>query len=298
MISILIPILDDANSLFNTIDSIEKSTDNNLEIIIIDSSVKPIEISKNKDNINIKIIRQETNIGPAKSRQLAAEQAKYDVLFMADSHTYFPNGWDEILINSFSKNRNKISAFPVAMSRTWDKRYFDCFATYYGSDIYIKHFNNSGDFFDSYIRYDKKNKNLNAIKLAAYGIDKEYFLNLRGFSDIKQWGSDELCLSIKVHLSDGNIELLEDKKFIHVHDKQFVIRNMAYIYYNKIRLAKTFMTDDVYKYFLSIIPKNNNFINEAWKLIEADKEEIQEYKNFYRSIFKKDFSSIASNIIE
>ena len=288
MISILIPVLNDTDNLFKTLNSIEKSTIGEVETIIIDSSEIPILFPKKYKNVNI--IRQKENIGPAQSRHLAAKQSKYDILFMADSHTFFPIGWDKILINSFKDNKNQISAFPVTLSKTWDEKYFKYFPTYFGSDIYIKDAFSNDNFFDSHIRYEYVN-NINAIKLAAYGINKEYFFSLRGFSDIRQWGSDELCLTIKVLCSGGKINLLNDKKFIHVNNKNSFTRNLAYIYYNKLRIARTFMDEASYQYLLNVVP-NNQFTLKAREFITQDKDEISEYKNFYKSIFKKDFKQL------
>ena len=298
MISILIPVLDDYNNLIKTIDSIERSlTLENIEIIIIDSSKIPIILPNICNNVHI--IRQEKDIGPAQSRYLAAKIAKNDILFMADSHTFFPIGWDVELYDFLSNNKNKIGAFPVILSKTWEEKYFNFFPKYCGSNIYIKDFRSPNDFFDSHNVYTKKDIKLNAIKVAAYGIKKDYFLSLRGFEDIRQWGSDELCLSIKVLSTGGEINLL-NKDFVHIFNKQILSRDFVSIYYNKLRLAQSFMDEGSYNYLMSILPKNNKILNEAWKLIIQDRDKIQEYRKFYKSIFTKDFKQLRKeyNIFE
>lgn len=299
MISILIPVMNDTENLIKTLNSIEISTYvSGVETIIIDSSQEPIILPRQYKNITI--IRQEKNIGPAQSRHLAAKTAKNDILFMADSHTYFPKNWDIDLIGEFKTKKNKIAAFPVIFSKTWDSKYFDYFPVYYGSSIYIKDFRTTNDFFDSYSIYQFKNIKLNAIKVAAYGIDKNYFFSLRGFEDIRLWGSDELCLSIKVLSTGGSINLIPSNKFVHIHNTVGFTRNVPHIYYNKLRLAQSFMDDESYNYLLNLLPKNNHFLKDAWTLVNQDKEEIQEYKKFYKSIFVKNFQEIRKecNILE
>jgi len=129
---------------------------------------------------------------------------------------------------------------------------------------------------------------------AIYFINREYFLKLRGLSDLKMWGSDEPCLSIKIYLSGGKILLDKKIKVGHFFRKSApYTTGCSHLIYNKIRMAKTLLPDELGEYLISKIKKDNNF-NAAMKMIEDEKDLINEYKQYYKSIFTVDIKDICT----
>ena len=124
---------------------------------------------------------------------------------------------------------------------------------------------------------------------ALYFVRKDWFLKIRGLSDIKMWGSDEPFLSLKTLLCGGHIFLLKNVRAGHVfRDSAPYTTGVEYLVYNKIRMAKTLLPDELANKLIDKLPKDGNF-NAAMKMCELEKTEIEEYKTYYKSIFIKDF---------
>ncbi len=287
MISVIIPCLED-HFINPTLESLFKNTKEDIECIVVDDNSQKAFNIENRFLDRVKIIKNTEQIGPSQCRSLAALNAKNKFIFTVDSHTDFEPDWDKVLIENLEKHPKALVCFPIRLANTWNRNDYPKFRISFGANIFIR--NIPYHFLDSKIS-EVYNENVSSIKFASYGINKDYYLNFRGLTDLKQWGSSELCLSIKTWLTGGFIKIIPDIVFTHINQKQAndFQRDISAIYYNKIRLAKTFMDEGNYQYFTALLPQNDKFVTKALIDIEKDKEIISEYKSYYANIMDKDF---------
>jgi hypothetical protein len=128
---------------------------------------------------------------------------------------------------------------------------------------------------------------------AIYIINKDYFFKLRGLSDLKMWGSDEPCLALKILLSGGKMMLVKGIQAGHFfRDAAPYSTGLDFLVYNKIRMALTMLPDELSTKLIDRIPKDGDFFS-AMNMIENEKDLIEEYKSYYKSIFTKDIYDIS-----
>jgi hypothetical protein len=106
------------------------------------------------------------------------------------------------------------------------------------------------------------------------------------------WGSDEPCLALKILMSGG--KMLMCKKIEAGH----IFRNSApyttgihNIVYNKIRMAKTLLPEELGNKLLSLMPQDGNY-QAAMNLCEKEKDTLAEYREYYKSIFTKSIGEV------
>lgn len=288
MLSIIIACHNDQDNLNHTLDSLFNSVDNIECIVIDDGSSIPIKIGQKYQN-KVILIKNDINIGHGPSRCLGVEIASNPYIMYIDSHTYFPKGWYSILEKKLNQSaHNNILYFPMKVLQHWSECNKDNPTICYGGKFFEYNHKNKYDFWGSYPIYNKHETN--CLKLASCVINKNFFTQIRGTSDTKKWGSDELYLTVKTIMVGGTIEMIPEISLGHIESRICFVRDPNYTYYNMLRLAKTFSNESKYNDLLNIIPQNNKFINRAKELLLQDDAEIQEYKDYYKSISVKEVS--------
>ena len=284
MISVIIPCYNDYFNLNKTLRSIFDNTSVEVEVIVIDDKSPLIEIDPEYIN-KIILIQNEENIGPSKSRYKSALLCSYDYIFTVDSHTIFPKGWDTELLKELVEFPNRIIAFPILLQNSWDASAVGRIS--FGANLYMKSCKDEVNVFETYSKsvYERESQSL---KFASYGAHKKFFLKLRGSNDLKSWGTSEFCLCIKTWLSGGEVVINNKVLFRHVNTVIVFQRNFDHVYYNKIRMAKTVLDEVDYMIFQHALP-NSTYVKNAWSLIEEDSSNIEEYKEYYKTIFSHDF---------
>jgi rSAM/selenodomain-associated transferase 2 len=122
-ISIIIPVLNEANLIGKQITHIRNNTTTNgiREIIVIDggSTDKTVEIAKSH---RVKVLPSER--GRAKQMNLGASLAKGDVLYFLHADTFPPQGFDHLILNSIHKG-SKAGCFRMKFDHTnWFLNFF------------------------------------------------------------------------------------------------------------------------------------------------------------------------------
>lgn len=290
MLSVIITALNENNFLLNRTILTLREGNKNIEIIVIDDcSDSPVFIF-DKD---VKLIRNEQRIGCAQSRHKGALLAKNEWLLFTDAHMLFQKDWfdgflsykltdktvlcgtclglDERSHNTLDKSAGEYNGARLALYEKDENQILE--GKWIG--------NKDGDFYD-----------LSCLMGAIYLIKKEYFLYLKGFSELKMWGSDEPCLSLKVLLSGGNIKIAKKIRAGHVfRGNSPYSTETKYLTYNKIRMALSLLPDDLANNLIQKLPKNPDFFG-ALEIIKQEEQDIIKHKEYYKSIFTKDIYSV------
>lgn len=286
MISVILPCRNEDDEIIEkTINSIIHTSPDDIEIILIDdnSKIEPQFQNKNK----IIFHRNRINLGAAQSKHLGACLASKKYLFLTDSHVLFKQGWYDNVLKCLENKPNDLCCGVCLGLSKEDFNLKDYKGSYYGARLFL---HEKGDLLDGKWTHAEKEDDyeISCIMGANYFMHKSHFFKIRGYGDLKAWGSEEPCLSIKTWLSGGSVRL--NKNVITGH----MFRNTApyttylkHVLYNKIRLIQSLLPNDIAKLLISKLNKNTNF-NEAMALIKQEEKQIAEFKNYYQNIFTKD----------
>lgn len=110
-VSIIIPVHNEGDLIYSTIESIHKYLEVPTEIIVIDDASTDSCCDFLRSNTpvfeNVKVLSQ-TRAGIAQSRNRGAKEAKGDVLIFLDAHCCPQPKWIDMLLSALEKNRNSI----------------------------------------------------------------------------------------------------------------------------------------------------------------------------------------------
>lgn len=300
MISIIITALNEPMLyLKNTIKSLISTLKDEDEIIIIDD-FSNIPIYFNNKSNRISVYRNPFRMGVANSRHVGAVYAKNKWLLLTDGHMLFSSDWRDNFIE-YQKTATEKTIYNgtclglwASDKIDWDNINLDKLPHYYGARLSLYEEKENQILEGKWVseKKDQDNYEISCLMGAIYFIQKKFFFNIRGLSDLKQWGSDEPCLSLKTLLSGGEIRQLRNVKAAHLFRRTApYITGNQYLVYNKIRMAKTLLPDEIGENLINKLNKSNDF-DIAMNLINQENKFIQEYKNYYKSIFNTSINDI------
>lgn len=299
MLSVIITVLNESQANLNRtvtslLDTINLDRD---EIIIIDDcSIIPVKIQQSHPII--KIERNKFRIGVAQSRHVGATLAKNKWLLLTDGHMHFhPDWYKNLLAHNIENSVDKI--YCGTCVGIWEKypETMDWLALpkYYGADLILQDKTKQQILEGQWTKKvpDGNECEISCLMGALYFIKKEFFFKIRGLSDLKMWGSDEPCLSIKTICTGGKIRLLKNVQAAHLFRPSApYVTASKFMVYNKIRMAYTFFPTDLGRELIATLPRNNEFF-EACFMFNQEHKIIEEYKKYYSSIFVKNIDHIS-----
>jgi glycosyltransferase involved in cell wall biosynthesis len=291
VLSVIITALNETQEELETTIKTIRNYSWNVEIIIVDDySDIPVKVS----DPTVKIYRNPKRVGCAPSRTLGASKASNKYLLFTDSHMVFhPNWYNAFLEYSINQPENAVFCGVCLGLDNENKDIYKHKGKYSGARLALWEEKENQVMEGKWI--PEKNGDLYEISClmgALYFINREYFNELRGLSELKMWGSDEPCLSLKVLLSGGKILLAKNIQAGHIFRNTAPYRtNMSFLVYNKIRMAKTLLPDDLAQKLIDKLPRDGDYY-EAMRMVENERNIIEECKKYYKSIFSTDIHDI------
>jgi len=293
-ISIIMPFLNEADEPYKTIQSIYDTSDPSLfEIIAIDdNSNQRYDFSRFKD---VKYIRNTERLGVDGNRQIGAEIATTDRLLIIDAHERFipDSNWLNKMIDCIDKEPETAWCCTSIALGYGINDITPSTPRYYGADLML--LNSEFDKgrpsreciepkwrkFENKVEYE-----VPCILGANYFLYRPYFMHIRGLKGLKMWGSSEPLLSLKYYLSGGTSKIRTDIETAHIYRQNAPYTTMvAPLYANKVYICKTLFPDNLANKIIASLPQDNNF-KLAMKMLEKEKESIEEDKKYFQSIFK------------
>lgn len=293
-ITIIMPYLNEGEEVINTINSIYETADKSLfNIIAIDDG------SKDTYNLSmypeVKYVKNHQRIGVDASRQIGIEMAETPYVFVVDSHMRFKNdNWLLKIIDCLDRESNTLWCTTCvglgygSMDMAKNK------GLYYGADMLLidaKADPNRVSRECIEPKWASKKEGIEyevaCILGANYGIDKKWFMHIRGLKGLRMWGSSEPFLSMKSWLAGGKCKIRTDIEIGHkFRDNAPYVTPIAPLYANKMYICKSIFPNELGDRIINCLPKNVNF-KMAQEIIEKDKDKIEEDRKYYQSIFKR-----------
>lgn len=286
-LSIIIPVLNDAIELNLTIESIRNTSPSTVEIIVIDDKSDVPVVVNDK---TVKVIRLEERHGVGATRHIGATNAVSDYLLFIDSHMRFDPAWYNNIMTRLTSNPSKIVWCATCLGL--DEECMDINkpkGAYYGARLALYEKNENQVFEGKWIPEKLGNEyEVSCLMGACYFFHKSWFFYIGGTKSLKMWGSDEPLLSTKTLLAGGTIKVVKDVRIGHKFRSEASYRtDTAYIIYNKLRSIKMLFSNRLYEELKSKIPDDNSK-RRALEMLERDKTEIEQERQYYRTIFTRD----------
>lgn len=287
MISIIIPVLNEKQWILDkTIKSIRDTSD--AEIVVVND---------NSDNIiniydkNIIYHKNDIRHGAAQSKHIGVCLSSKKYIFLTDSHVLFQKNWYEKALESL-QNNNQTLFCGTCLGLSENNFSLDKYnGKYCGAELFLYDNKNKQILDGKWTKIRKPDEyEISCVMGANYFMHKDWFFKIRGYGDLRAWGSEEPCLSIKTWLSGGTVKVNRDVIIGHMfRDVAPYTTYVKDILYNKIRMAYSFCSTSMYEKLLNKIAFQSNFY-EAMKLFMSHINIINGYKQYYQQIFTRDLN--------
>ncbi|MFX1476748.1 MAG: glycosyltransferase [Promethearchaeota archaeon] len=310
-LTILIPFFNEGEEVIHTIESIYATTSPKLfNIIAIDdgSNIPTLGLEKYKE---VTVFRNPERLGVGASRTKAAKLANSPYIFIIDAHMRFRDDkWCEKIIDALKKEPKTIfctCSIALDYSRPDVTVNNARLGRYYGANLLL--YNHGGIEKDKPSNYRdiivpkcatklRYNENeiyeIPCILGATYGVNLEWFNKLKGFEGLKMWGSSEPFLSLKSWLAGGKCKIIPQIEIGHYYKTKAVYSTPSYyLLYNKMFIAKTIFPMQLSLDMIGFLG-NNSEVRTSKILIDANKDIINDYKEYYNSILIKSIFEICN----
>lgn len=292
--TIIMPFLNEELETVNTIKSIyDTAPKDSFEIIAIDDGSDKFDPSVFNPYPDVIYKRNSKRIGVDGSRQMGIEMAKTDNILIIDAHMRFKNDkWMETMLAYLILEPETLWCTTCLGLGYGTMDLNQHKGAYYGADML---------FVDSNAKPDRPAREVLESKWASKKSDNDYeipcvlganyFMTKKwadyiwGLKGLKMWGTSEPFLSIKTWMAGGKCKITTDIEIGHkFRSNAPYTTGISYLVYNKIFMCKTIFPNELADKLIGYLPKDVNY-KKAMELIEDNKTEIEEAKDYYQTIF-------------
>jgi glycosyltransferase involved in cell wall biosynthesis len=293
LLTVVIPFLNEGEEVERTVQSIRRTAGENVEILLInDASQDDTDYENVAKNYNTGYIKNDVRKGVAQSRDLGVSMINTPYFILMDAHMRFykDNWWSEAVKYLEQDDRAVYCLKCLALD---DKG--EVMKDRFGTGAYIKLDEEPWDSVLDPAWISSNNSavfDIPCIFGASYIMSKRYWDYLKGLNLLRYYGSDETYLSLKVWLEGGSCKLIPNveagHKFRSVAPYSMVFTDLIY---NKLMIAETVLPEDFARYVHSCMRNfNQSEYFFALSLLNRQRNEISKLKEYYKSIFTRDFS--------
>lgn len=297
--SVIITNLNDHAECLATIQSVvEHSTDDTEIIVVDDYSPQPFAAP-----FGIKLIRNKHRCGVGPSRHIGVLAARNDVVLLLDSHMRIACDLNVALERLQGMQHTVMCGVCLGL----DQKNMDVEkpnGVYHGATINVLGLDPNSKqkrmqvFEANWHRYGAlaDDQPIPCVMGACYAFQRQWFLHIDPLQHLRQWGEDEIMLSVKSWLAGGNVllntRLRVGHKFRLPSQKVPYPLGLTEKLYNKLFAMNTLLDPALIAAMMQHLRKNPD-CGKALKLMEANWREvaIERERNF--GIFSRDFRSLA-----
>lgn len=299
-LTIIIPFLLEKEEVEQTLANMYQYLEDEIDVILInDASDGGYDYKSVADKYRALYVENEERIGVAASRDKGIELCQTPYFLLLDAHMRFYNQtWLNRIIEELEK----------------DSRTLLCTQTYFLSrqDGKLVDPQNASNTLGACIMYDAGEELISAswqhdvpfditlqktipivcVLGAAYACSKTYWQYLKGLNGLRYWGSDEPYISMKVWMEGGTCKLLKDVVIGHIYRKKSPYPlPLTYRLYNQVLIADLFFPIDLKKELWAEARAGYaESFPESLLVSHKYRDEILKLKEYYTSIFTRDFS--------
>ena len=211
-LSIVMPMHNEGDEPYKTIDSIRRSVSNwrDIEIVVIDDcSDKFCSIGRYKNFPNVKLYRNASRLGVHYSIDKGVKLSNSRDIVIIGSHMRFKTlDWDNRVVELLELDSNALYCAVCLNDKSDSERY--------GASIVVFDYRHT---FEAKWIGESPSASIQEVPCvlgAHYWCRKSLYKRVRGLSGLRIWGSLEPYLSTKVWLSGGSCKVVKDVKTSHL----------------------------------------------------------------------------------
>jgi glycosyltransferase involved in cell wall biosynthesis len=254
------------------------------EIILVDDCSKKPFVCE-----GVKVIRHDKNKGVGACFDTGVRQAKYDnIILMACDVRFDQQDWGALMLNEINNHPKSLICTTCVNEVTGNK--------FTGAETLLYHDRKTdpkrSHTFRSIIQAKwlpvKKEKTyeIPCILGAFYGVKKEWYNYIDGFTGHKIWGALEPYISLKSWLFGGSCRITREVETLHIFTRSNDVKTrQIYMNYNKAFVAKVLFDDDLSNRLLRFA----RFGQDIWQLITKEMLLISNKRKEYKEKTVLDF---------
>jgi glycosyltransferase involved in cell wall biosynthesis len=291
-LSIVFGSHDEFEETQKTISSIRATSGSEVEIVCVDdSSQVPLSL-QDKSCV---LIRNETRAGVGPSRHIGVTHATGDFVLLTDCHMRFVSGWYDALMSHVERRETTLFCGScVALSPTQmdinraTEVYHGASINFYGPD---KHHPEKNQVLEGVWLKDREGDDypIPCCMGASYAMSREWFFHIGGLRMLRQWGGDEVLLSLKTWLAGGEVRMFKGLRVGHqFREKSHYVSQQWCLIYNAMMIALTCLPLDK-AYRLNRLHQGSTELLVAKQRIEEDSGIIWAERAYLESIRTRSF---------
>lgn len=300
-LTIIMPFLNEGEEVRRTVRSIRETAGNSVDIIVInDCSFDGYDYQAELKEFGVNYIFNAERLGVAESRNLGVRLCRTPYFLLLDAHMRFYNRqWHKRIVDRLKMDDRVLLCCQTKVLKKDDdgnvveaintKQHFGAYMPLRkGAYIPDIKWNNTE------LCPDKDEEDIPFVLGAGYAASCRYWQYLRGLEGLRQYGSDEAYISLKVWLEGGRCVLLKDVVIGHIYRTAFpYTNNNAVCVYNCLFIASLLFPESLREYaFRVAVTINTTIYQEALQILDNNKGHVEELKTYYHSIFKRDFKDV------
>lgn len=301
ILTVIIPFLNEKYEVENTVQSIKAHSSDRVEIMLVnDASDDGFDYKILQEKYNLIYIENSERLGVAASRDIAIGQCETPYFLLLDAHMRFYDCfWEQRIVDELEQDKRALLCCQTKVLSLDDGLLVENLdrETTYGACVEI---NEGKALIDPFwifrVPFDStgfQTLPIVCVLGATYACSKIYWQYLRGLEGLQYYGSDEVCISIKVWLEGGSCKLLKDVIIGHIYRSNSFPpyrTAMKFLIYNKLLIAELFfpkgLKKELYNTAKYYYPKE--FV-ETMCMLYGNWELIKQSKVYYKKIFTRDF---------
>lgn len=302
-LTIVIPFLNEEEEVKNTVVSINEYTGNQVDIILInDASDNHYDYEKDFINYkNVHIIKNKERKGSAISRDIGISMIKTPYFLSLDAHMrFYDKEWVDIIVEKLEEDDRKLLC---CQTKVLKKSFWGDIESPQTTPVFGAHiiFEKGQDLLN--VKWNKKehypgsdSEKIPCVLGAAYAGSKRYWTYLRGLEGLINYGCEEAYISMKIYLEGGYCELLKNVTVGHIYRTRFPYQMSSDdLIYNKLLIAELLLPESLKNFVFKEFKKiNGTAYDYSCDKLNEFAEQIKILKDYYKSIFTKDFDLIKS----
>lgn len=230
-------------------------------IVVDDASDKPIGDNQTGGWEGLRVIRNESRLGPGPSRNLGAMAVLEGWIMFCDSHMVFPKGWYAQAETYLLASRNEEIWGPVYHSDIIFDSFWHDSHRIAGADFFFwRHNIETGkfSFMDLLPRRVQSGFSFHVPCLlgGCYFVHSSWFDKMQGYNALIGYGCEEQWLSLSTWLMGGAVNIMGHLEVTHLFQKVTNTKRPFIPEWesNRIAVLKRILTPDRFEDFLSWLP--------------------------------------------
>lgn len=304
-LSVIIPFLNEGEELQITLSQIRDTAKDNVDIIVVnDASTDGYDYETIVKPFNVTYIEHKTRQGSGVSKHEGIIQSNTPYFIVFDAHMrFYDKQWWSSLCHCLETNPNAIFCLKCKPWSAETKKEMDipahggASAEFFSKDSLLSFLNLH------WLKIRNTNEKISKIPCvlgACYASSLDYWKKLKGFEGLKGYGCEEIFISLKAWFEGGGCFLINNITVGHLFRKEFpyIIGKDENIL-NKMFIADVILPAEYRTRIFNHIKQLQYMTYKTY--MSRNKEEINNYKTYYQSIFKengfKNFSEINNSFI-